>query len=51
MGQRTRGKTAATKAYGVRQWFIHAAEALGRKGYGINLQKKFLSRGYLVWEL
>ena len=44
-------ETAAMKAYGVRQWFIHAAEALGRGGYRINLQKKFLSRGYLVWAL
>jgi hypothetical protein len=44
-------ETAAMKAYGLRQWFIRAAEALSYKGYRINLQKKFLSRGYLVWEL
>jgi hypothetical protein len=43
-------ETAALKAYGLRQWFVHAAEALSRRGYEINLQKKFLSRGYLVWE-
>jgi hypothetical protein len=42
---------AAMKAYGLRQWFIHAAEALARKGYRINLQKKFLSKGWLIWEL
>ena len=44
-------ETAAMKAYGLRQWLIQSAEALGRKGYRINLQKKFLARGYLIWEL
>jgi hypothetical protein len=44
-------ETAAMKVYGLRQWFIHSAEALAQKGYKINLQKKFLSRGYLIWEL
>jgi hypothetical protein len=43
-------ETAALKAYGLKQWFVQSAEALGRKGYKINLQKKFLSRGYLIWE-
>jgi hypothetical protein len=43
-------ETSAMKAYGFRQWFIHSAESLARKGYKINLQKKFLSRGYLIWE-
>jgi hypothetical protein len=43
-------ETAALKTYGLRQWFVHAAEALARKGYQVNLQKKFLSRGYLIWE-
>jgi hypothetical protein len=44
-------ETAAMKTYGLRQWFIHSAELLAQKGYKINLQKKFLARGYLVWEL
>ena len=44
-------ETAAMKTYGLRQWFIHSAESLAQKGYRINLQKKFLARGYLVWEL
>ena len=43
--------SSAMKTYGPRQWFVHAAEALAGKGYQINLQKKFLARGYLVWEL
>lgn len=42
-------ETAALKTYGARQWFVAAADSLARKGYRINLQRKFLSRGYLVW--
>lgn len=44
-------ETSATKTYGLRQWFIQSAESLAQKGYTINLQKKFLSRGWLIWEL
>lgn len=44
-------ETSAMKTYGLRQWFIQSAEVLAQKGYKVNLQKKFLARGYLVWEL
>lgn len=44
-------ETARVKTFGLQQWFSSAAESLERKGYRINLQRKFLSRGYLVWEL
>ncbi len=44
-------ETAAMKAYGSRQWFVQSAEALAHKGYKLNLQKKFLSRGYLIWQV
>lgn len=44
-------ETAAMKTYGLRQWFIQAAESLSQKGYQIILQKKFLSRGWMIWEL
>jgi hypothetical protein len=43
-------ETSGMKAYGLRQWFVQSAESLAQKGYKINLQKKFLSRGYLIWE-
>lgn len=43
-------EAAAMKIYGARQWFVASAESLARRGYKVNLQKKFLSRGYLVWE-
>lgn len=48
--KRAAKETAAVKTYGAKQWFVAAAEALAQKGYKVNLQKKFLSRGYLVWE-
>lgn len=44
-------ETAAVKIYGLRQWFVQAAQALAGKGYQLNLQKKFLARGYLIWRL
>jgi hypothetical protein len=43
-------ETAAMKTYGAKQWFIASAESLAQKGYKINLQKKFLSKGYMIWE-
>ena len=43
-------ETASLKTYGVKQWFIASAESLLQKGYRINLRRKFLSRGYLIWE-
>ena len=42
-------ETAAMKTFGLRQWFVQAAESLAQKGYGINLQKRFLMKGYLIW--
>lgn len=42
-------ETIALKTYGAQQWFVAAAEALAQKGHRINLQKKFLAKGYLVW--
>ena len=44
-------ETSVMKAYGLRQWFVRSAESLAQKGYKINLQKKFLARGYLIWGL
>ena len=48
--KRSAKETAPMKTYGAKQWFVASAEALARKGYKVNLQRKFLSRGYLVWE-
>ncbi len=48
--KRSTKETSALKTYGAKQWFVASAEALAQKGYRINLQKKFLTRGYLIWE-
>jgi hypothetical protein len=48
--KRSAKETAAMKTYGAKQWFVASAEALAQKGYIINLQKKFLSKGFLIWE-
>jgi hypothetical protein len=44
-------QTSAMKAHGPKQWFAAAAESLARKGYRVNVKRKFLSKGYLVWDL
>jgi hypothetical protein len=43
-------ETSAMKTYGPKQWLIHSAASLAQKGYKINLQRKFLSKGWLVWK-
>lgn len=43
-------QTSAAKTYGLRQWFIAAAESLAAKGYRVNVQRKFLSRGWMIFE-
>lgn len=48
--KRSARETAPMRTYGIRQWFVASAESLAGKDYKINVQKKFLSKGYLVWE-
>lgn len=48
--KRSAAENMAAKVYGTKQWFIKSAEALSVRGYRINLQKKWLGRGWLVWE-
>jgi hypothetical protein len=43
-------ETSAMKTYGPRQWFTAAGESLARGGWKVNVGRKFLSKGYLVWE-
>ena len=44
-------ESIAAKTFGPRQWFIAAAESLSAKGYSIDLKKKWLTKGFLIWEL
>jgi hypothetical protein len=43
-------ETIHAKVWGARQWFIASAENLAAKGYNINLQRKWLNKGWLIWE-
>jgi len=42
-------ETSSTKTFGLKQWFITSAEKLAQKGYKIDLHKKWLSKGWLIW--
>ena len=44
-------ETSPLQTWGLRQWFSGAAEALSHRGYHINLHRKWLSKGFLIWEL
>lgn len=44
-------ETAAMKIYGARQWFLAAAERLAARGYAVDTQRKWLSKGFLIWKL
>jgi hypothetical protein len=43
--------TSSVKTYGARQWFIAAAERMEKQGYPIESQRKWLSKGFLIWKL
>lgn len=49
--KRAAAETRPMQAFGLRQWFSAAAGQLAARGYGINLQRKWLRRGYLLWRL
>jgi len=44
-------ETISAKVYGLRPWFEAAAQSLAHHEYSINLQKRFLNRGWLIWYL
>lgn len=41
-------ETSPLQVWGYQQWFIAAAISLARRGYKIDLRKKFLSRGWMI---
>jgi hypothetical protein len=49
--KKSAAETAATKTYGPRQWFIAAAERLAERGYAIASQRKWLTKGFLIWKM
>lgn len=49
--KRAAAETSPAKVWGARQWFAAAAEALAGRGYKIDLHRKWIGRGFLLWEL
>ncbi len=47
--KRSAAETASAKTFGLKQWFTASAEALAQKGFDLNLHKKWLGKGYLIW--
>lgn len=48
--KRCAAETSAAKVFGLRQWFADSAKALAAKGYRIDLRKKWLAGGWLIWK-
>lgn len=44
-------ETSHAKTFGLKQWFAASAESLARKGFDIDIHKKWLGKGYLIWNL
>lgn len=42
-------ETSAIKAFGLQQWFRASVQRLAERGYKIDLRKKWLADGYLIW--
>ena len=42
-------ETAFTKVFGLKQWFMASVENLAAKGYKIDLHRKWLAKGWLIW--
>jgi hypothetical protein len=41
----------AMKTYGAKQWFVAAAERLAERGFAVESQRRWLSKGFLIWKL
>jgi hypothetical protein len=48
--KRSASETIPAKVWGLRQWFSDAAQNLADRGYKINLKKKWVTNGWLIWE-
>jgi hypothetical protein len=43
-------QTVTVKTLGLRQWFSASAKILAEKGYSIDLRRKYLQKGFLLWK-
>lgn len=48
--QQARLETSSMQVWGTRQWFVGSAQLLATRGYRINTHRKWLSRGWLIWQ-
>jgi hypothetical protein len=44
-------ETMPLQVWGPRQWFMASARGLAARGYTLALQRRWLSRGFLLWKL
>lgn len=49
--KRAAAENIGAKVYGLRQWFSATAEGLVTREYKIDLHRKWLSKGWLIWKL
>ena len=47
--KRSAAETSFAKVFGLRQWFAASVENLAAKGYKIDLHRKWLGKGWLIW--
>jgi len=47
--KRSAAESSSAKVFGLKQWFAASAESLAAKGYRIDLHKKWLTKGWLIW--
>lgn len=43
-------ETIGQRVWGLRTWFAASAHRLSEPGYGIDVRRRWLTRGYLVWK-
>lgn len=48
--KRAAAETSSVQVWGSRRWFRASAQALARKGYRLDLRRRWLRRGYLIWK-
>jgi len=48
--KRSASETVHARTWGARQWFIATAERLAARGYEVDLQRKWLAKGWLIWQ-
>jgi hypothetical protein len=49
--KRSAAETSSAKVFGLKQWFAASVQNVAAKGYTINLQKRFINKGWLIWQL